>query len=107
MIDEPFAPEDPYYGHHTLAAKSLWDGTRREVHLLRMAFNYRIVVTAGPHARTYDNGYCFHITDFAWKAFESWDGESEPAAGWVKNPMTGIYGQCPCAQCARLKEAFR
>jgi len=100
---EPFAPEDPYYGDFTLAAKSLRD--RREVVLLQMMFNVRLAVTDEPHGMCYENAYCFHDEEAAWRAFETWDGESEPSEPWVKNPLSGARGTCSCRTCVNARAA--
>jgi len=92
----PFAPEDPYYGRYTATAKSLLDG--REVMLLNMLFNLRVVVTYGPHSLDFEDAYCFHDVAAAWRCFETWDGESVPE-GWAKNPLTGERGSCRCKLC--------
>jgi len=94
---EPFAPDDDYYGEHTLRAKSLLDG--REVHLLQYMFNLRLAVTTEPHGMCYEDGYCFHDSAAAYRAFESWDGDSIPSEPWAKNPFRGVYGPCSCVSC--------
>jgi len=99
---QPFAPADPYYGRFTLAAKSLPD--RREVHLLRQTFNLRVAVTDEPHGLFYEDAYCFHDVELAWRCFETWDGRSEPE-GWAKRPFTGDYGPCPCPSCSEFRSS--
>jgi hypothetical protein len=101
---EPFAPEDEYYGPLTLAARSLLD--RREIVLLGMMFNLRVAITDGPRGMSYEDGYCFHVEELAWLAFETWDGESVPK-GFAKNPFTGVYGDCPCQRCRRIEMVTR
>jgi len=83
--------DDTYY-ESCLAAKSLTDGTKREVHLLRMIFNLRLSCTSEPHGFYYEEQYCYQNFDAAWKAFEEWDGVTEPS-GWSKNLQTGEYGE--------------
>lgn len=81
--------EDTYYTG-CLAAKSLTDGTRREVHLLKMIFNLRLSCTSEPHGMYYEEQYCYQDFETAWSEFEKWDGDTEPK-GWFKNLQTGEY----------------
>lgn len=83
-----FTDDEYYVG--CLAAKSLTDGTRREVHLRQMIFNLRLACTSEPHGIYYEQEYCYHDRSAAWAAFASWDGESDPT-GWFKNATTGEH----------------
>jgi hypothetical protein len=83
-------PLDADYYEGTIAARSLLDGSRREVLLNKMLFNVRLVVTEGPQSFDYGDGYCYHDLDAARKAFETWDGQSDPG-GWFKNLQTREY----------------
>lgn len=80
--------DDPYY-KGIAAAKSLVDGSKREVHLVTMLYNLRLSVTEDPQGDCYGDQYCYHDAEAAWAAFEAWDGESEPT-GWFKNLQTGV-----------------
>lgn len=82
------------YAFGVLAARSIV-ADRREVLLMQMLFNLRVVVGEG---MCLDDGYCFHYVHLAWAAFETWDGETPPE-GWAKNPFTGQRGPCPCLAC--------
>ena len=96
----PEHPEYEYYGTWAYAAKSLPD--RREVMIIRMVFNWRLVMTADPHGQWYEDVYCFHDPALVLAAFEAWDGETEPA-GWAKHPPSGRRGPCPCDACDRYR----
>ena len=89
-------PNDGYY-RGVLAARSLVEEDRREIHLLKMILNYRIAITDGPRGLCYQNAYCFDSieplnAEAAWHAFHTWDGEGHPPGPWIKNPFTGVYG---------------
>ena len=57
--------------------------TRREIHLVRMIYNYRLSVLMEPQGMYYDEQYCFEHFPLALAAFLHWDGETE-VQGHVK-----------------------
>lgn len=88
LVTASIDPSDRYYSD-VIAARSLLD--RREVHLRVMIFNLRLSVTTGPKEMFYEDEFCFHVSQLAWLAFFTWDGESEPI-GWAKHPASGRRG---------------
>lgn len=67
--------------------RALPDG--RVLYLHPMAFsNVRISVSPDAEAQWFDQTYCFHDQDAAWRAALGWDGEGDPE-GWVRHHQTG------------------
>lgn len=70
----------------SLYEKELADG--RVIVVYRMLYTTRICI--GPSGwQVYDDFWCYEAELLALAAAASWDGEGDPADGWIKHGGTG------------------
>lgn len=75
---------DQHFWHHK---RELADG---RVLYLRPMLHGNLQLGVSPHGRAqwFDNLWCYHDVDAAWRAAFGWDGSGEPS-GWYRHPQTG------------------
>ena len=82
-------------GEEDTGAAEVWWLWRRELPDGRVLFlspmsygNVRLHMSPPEHTIFFDDEWCYHDHDAAWRAVLGWDGTGEPD-GWIRNPTTG------------------